>query len=261
MNKPKVIVLQEASVDGKLAVSADRPLLYGDERWEGLRGTRSFDLFKWLLRDQGVQATLEGSHSFLREGDVAEPLPPFEGDPGPLYVDFLPVEILEREGHRGWFIAVDSRGRIRWKYKDGYPGDDTWTGWYILVLGSKSTPPEYLAYLQRENIPYLITGEAKAHLETALVKLRKLLGVEVLLSTAGGTLNGVLLKAGLVDEIHIEFIPGVIGGGNAPSLFRGYRLDVGDQPVHLELLSCTSQSGGQVWLRYRVRPQEDSDPT
>jgi riboflavin biosynthesis pyrimidine reductase len=252
MNKPEVIVVQEASVDGKLAVSSDRPLLYGDERWNRLRGTKSFDLFKWLMNNRGVQATLEGSNSFVREGDIPNELSPYKEKPTSLYDDFLPQEIIEREDHRGWFIAVDSCGRIRWVYKDGYPGDDTWTGWHAMVLVSKSTPPSYLFYLQQEFIPYLVCGDVKVDLGSALEKLSTKLDVKTLLSTAGGVLNGILLKNGLVDEINIEFLPGIIGGDESPSLFKGYSISENGNPTKLKFLSSTTQSGGQVWLRYKV---------
>jgi 2,5-diamino-6-(ribosylamino)-4(3H)-pyrimidinone 5'-phosphate reductase len=252
MNRPKVIVIQEASIDGKLAVSVDRPLLYGDERWEAMRGERELNVFQQLLSEPGVGATLEGSNSFVLEAAVPEPLPPFDGDPNLLYKDYLPEEIVKREGHRGWFIAVDGRGRIRWMYKDGFPGDDTWKGWYALILVSYKTPISYLAYLQREQIPYLVAGNKQVDLILALEKIKSKLRVETLLSTAGGRLNGALLKAGLIDEVNIEFLPGVIGGGDAPALFSGCILGEVDTPTRLKLLSCTPMSGGQVWLRYEV---------
>jgi 2,5-diamino-6-(ribosylamino)-4(3H)-pyrimidinone 5'-phosphate reductase len=252
MNRPEVITLQEASLDGKLAVSSDQPLLFGDERWESMRGFKSFNLFKWLMTNRGIQATLEGSNSFLRACDTPEALPSFEGDPTSLYQDYLPKEIVHREGHRGWFIAVDSRGRIRWRYKDGYPGDETWIGWHAMVLVSKNTPPAYLYYLRKETIPYLICGEKQVDLKNALAKMKNVLHINTLLATAGGVINGLLLKEELVDEINIEFLPGIVGGGDAPSLFKGFVLCNGESPVLLKLLSCTVQSGGQVWVRYEV---------
>jgi riboflavin biosynthesis pyrimidine reductase len=256
MNRPEVIVIQEASLDGKLAVSADRPLLFGDDRWESLRGEKAFDIFKWLMTNHRVQATLEGSNSFLPENQTPTELPPFEGNDSFLYQDYLPPEILEREGHRGWFTAVDSRGRIRWVYKDGYPGDDVWDGWHALVFVSGKTPPAYLSYLRQELIPYLVCGENRIDLGIALEKLKTRLQVNTLLSTAGGILNGKLLQYGLVDEINVELLPGVIGGGQAPSLFRGLILGDEQHPVPLELISCMVTEGNQVWLRYRLKNHE-----
>jgi hypothetical protein len=36
------------------------------------------------------QAEMQGCGSFVKEGEALKPLPPFEGEPGPLYRDFLP---------------------------------------------------------------------------------------------------------------------------------------------------------------------------
>ncbi len=256
MNRPEVLVIQETSLDGKLAISANRPLLFGDERWNELRGSEGIDMMKWILQNRGIQATLEGSRSFVREVDKPEPLPVYGGDLESLYQDFLPEEIMNRADHRGWFMAVDSRGRVRWLYKDGYPGDETWQGWHLLVLVSLHTPADYLAYLQREKIPYLGSGGQKVDLREAFRKIYKKLKVETLLSTAGGVLNGQLLKSGLVDEINLLILPGVVGD-QAPSLFKGFELGDNGHVVRLHLLSCMVQEGGQVWLRYRVNKEVD----
>jgi len=186
----------------------------------------------------------------MREGDEPEALPLFEGDPQDLYQDFLPQAIVNRPGHRGWFTAVDGRGRIRWFYKE-YP-DEAWQGWHLLVLVAHHTPPEYLAYLQREEIPYLVAGEGHVDLGLALEKMKARLGVTCVLSTAGGKLNGALLRAGLVDEMNVEFLPAVIGGFETPSLFDSPALERDELPARLELISAQAQVGGRVWLRYRV---------
>jgi riboflavin biosynthesis pyrimidine reductase len=205
----------------------------------------------WLKRLHAPQATLEGSGSFLPDGAGPEPLPACDGDPEPLYHDYLPDAIVHRPGHRGWFAAVDGRGRIRWQYKSGdaWPG---YEGWYALVLATHSTPPEYLAYLRREEIPYLVAGKERVDLRLGLQKMASLLGVSCVLSKAGGRLNGALLRAGLIDEVNLVVRPGLIGGTTAPALFTAPDLQPDEWPVRLELLSAQVQAGGRVWLRYRV---------
>jgi 2,5-diamino-6-(ribosylamino)-4(3H)-pyrimidinone 5'-phosphate reductase len=250
MNRPHVVTLNSASVDGRVAASPDVLLLYGDARWQAIEGSSHFNVFEWLKLMHKPQATLEGSGSFARDEDEPAPLAPVEGAPQELYQDFLPDAIVHRPGHQGWFTAVDSRGRIRWVYKE-YP-DEQWKGWYALVWVARRTLPEYLAYLRRENIPYLVAGEERVNLGLALEKMKALLGVTCVLSTGGGRLNGALVRAGLVDEVNIEFLPAIIGGVKTPSLFDSPDLKQDEWATRLKLISAQAQADGRVWLRYQV---------
>jgi riboflavin biosynthesis pyrimidine reductase len=49
--------------------------------------------------------------------------------------------------------------------------------------------------------------------------MRAALGVEYVVSEAGGGLNGALLPAGLIDELHPVILPTAIGGKGVPTLF------------------------------------------
>jgi riboflavin biosynthesis pyrimidine reductase len=247
MNKPRVIVHNTASVDGRITLAPGALLLFGDERWEAVAGS-SNEAYETLKSVFQPDAILEGSGSFVAEGTESPPLPPADGDASALYQDFLPEAVVNRPGHRGWFTVVDGRGRVRWFYKE-YPGEE-WAGWHLLVLAGQHTPPAYLAYLRRENIPYLVAGRGRVDLDLALSKLNRMLGVQRVLSTAGGRLNGALLRAGLVDEISIELFPAVIGGPDTPSLFDAPALEPNEWPVRLKLISAQAQADDHVWLRY-----------
>jgi riboflavin biosynthesis pyrimidine reductase len=232
-------------------VSADVLLLWGDPRWHAVEG--SSETFEWLKRLHRPQATLEGSGSFVREGDEPAPLPPVgQGEGEALYHDFLPETVVQRPDHRGWFMVVDGRGRGRDWIKDGGVFGEAWQGWHLLVLAARHTPAAYLAYLRREQIPYLIAGEGPVDLGLALEKLEAQLGVTCILSTAGGRLSGALLRAGLVDEVNVEFLPALIGGFDTPTLFDAPALGPEEWPVRLSLISAQVQADGRVWLRYQV---------
>ncbi|TEU16101.1 MAG: deaminase [Anaerolineales bacterium] len=247
MNRPRVVTHAVASVDGRITLAPDVLLLYGDERWQAIAGS-SDDVYERLKLTYKPQVFLEGSGSFVLSSTEPEPLPPVAGDPQSLYQDFLPDDVVHRPGHQGWFTAVDSRGRVRWFYKE-FEG---WEGWHLLVLVAHHTPPEYLAYLQRERIPYLVAGEKRVDLPAALEKLGSQLRVTCVVSTAGGKLNGALLRAGLIDEISIEFFPAVIGGPETPSLFDAPALKPDEWPTRLKLISAQIQAEGRVGLRYQV---------
>jgi riboflavin biosynthesis pyrimidine reductase len=251
MNRPRVVVYGTVSLDGRLTVAPDVLLLTGDERWDAVAG--SGDVYDWLRSTYQPQAFLEGSNSFVASRAEPEPLPPVSGDARALYQDSIPESVAGRPGHQGWFTTVDSRGRVRWLYKE-WP-DEAWRGWHLLVLVARQTPAAYLAYLQDEEIPYLVAGEERVDLAAALTRMRSRLGVTSVVSTSPGKLGGAMLRAGVVDEVTIEFFPAIIGGFQTPTLFESPSLKAGEWPARLNLISARVEAEGNVRLRYQVIPQ------
>jgi 2,5-diamino-6-(ribosylamino)-4(3H)-pyrimidinone 5'-phosphate reductase len=252
MTLPKIVTYSVASLDGRMTIAPEVVLLYGDKRWDAIAGSSS-GIYEKVKKLYEPQAILEGSGSFMPQGAPVGALPPVSGDVGELYDDFLPDAVVNAPG-RKWMTVVDGRGRVRWQYKE-FPAEE-WKGWYALVLAARTTPPESLAYLRREDIPYLVAGEGRVDLRLAMEKLREKLGVTCVLSTAGGRLSGALLRAGLVDEINVEFVPAVIGGRGTPALFDAEPLGRDENPVRLELLENQVQPDGKVWLHYRVMKED-----
>ncbi len=249
--KPKVIIYGDVSADGRLTLAPDVVLLFGDKRWEAI--AKPSDVYEWLMFTHKPQALIEGSNSFVPSHYTPEPLPPIRGDLGELYRDFLPEAVIHHPAHYLWFTVVDSRGRVRWFYT-GEPGKEApgAEGQHLLVLVAQHTPAEYLAYLQRENVPYLVAGEERVDLRQALEKLASQLGVRCVLSTSPGKLAGALLRAGLVDEVNIDIFPSIIGGTETPTLFESPDLGADEWPARLKLLAVQVEAKGRVWLRYEV---------
>ena len=231
MERPRVIVGGTVSVDGRLTLAPGVLLMFGDERWQAVAGES--DIMRRLMMLHQPQAFFGGSASLVPDEAGATPLPEYEGDPTPLYSDFLPEAVVNRPGHRGWFTVVDTRGRIHWAYKE-WPSEEM-AGWHLLVVVSHATPASYLAYLQAETIPYLVAGKERADLRLELEQL-----------------HGAMLRAGLVDEVSVEFFPALIGGFRTSTLFDSSELAPDEWPTRLELMSAEVQAGGHVWLRYLV---------
>ena len=61
-----------------------------------------------------------------------------------------------------------------------------------------------------------------------------------------------MLRAGLLDEIHVEFLPALVGGLDTPALYDAPTLGADEWPARLELIACQVLAGGRVWLSYRV---------
>lgn len=183
-------------------------------------------------------ATLVGSDTLLT---APEDIPP-EGE------DALRAPERKAVDTRPLLVVPDSRGRIRtWHYWRTLP---YWRDGLALV--SRSTPRDYLEYLQTRCIEYLVTGDDQVDLRAALEMLHERYGVKVVRVDSGGILNGVLLRAGLVDEVSVLVSPALVGGASPRSLFRAPDLTSPKGVLPLKLIHVEKLDGDSVWLRYEV---------
>lgn len=245
MSRPYIVFHVTASVDGRISFGPNFDMFQDmdeSKKYISQESVVHVESEKWLRAFHNPQADMLGSNSIVKENDKLKELPPFEGRAAKLFQDYLPDEVVERPNHKGWLVVVDGRGRLR----SGYRGHE---GWHMLHLVSHGVETEYLAFLQKEKIPYIITGKERVDLKLAMEKLREELDVKTLFSTAAGKLGGAMLRAGLVDEISIVTHPNIIGGFNTPCLFDS---PSGEAPVGLELITAQVEPQGYLWVRYRV---------
>ena len=234
----RLITFNVASIDGRIGVSRSTPS-WLDTRWKPLDRFEMVD----VLSLHGARIFLEGSNSF-----TARDAPPAFFDDHPAASvpagDFLPAKLRTHSGR--WLVVVDSRARVRWTMSEM---DDT----KLAVLISRTTPAAYRLFLREHEVPYLEVGEDHVDLGQALHRLGEVFNVGCIVSNAGGILNGVLLRAGLVDEIDIQFLPAVIGRAEAPAVFEGYDLGASGSARDLRLISAETRPYGSVFVRYAVR--------
>ena len=253
MKRPFVVLYVTASIDGRIAPCPDVTLsnmekyhLGNYPGYELLFG--GWDPFCNSIKElHNPDAYMEGSNMIMYEGQEVKTLTGFTGDTAALYVDFLPDEVVHRSGRNTWLIIVDGQGRLR----DGYKGEPPES--HILHLTSNSAPPEYLAFLRREHIPYLISGEKRVDLKGMMKKMHKILAIKTIATSSAGKLGGALIRQDLIDEINILFNPFIIGGTRTPNLFRSTENDPPDiMPARLELISKEFYANGSFWIRYKV---------
>jgi 2,5-diamino-6-(ribosylamino)-4(3H)-pyrimidinone 5'-phosphate reductase len=144
--------------------------------------------------------------------------------------------------------VVDSRGRFK-NWKKAAPSPYWRAG---IALCSEATPAEHLRFLEKEGVETIVAGKEKVDLRAALERLAEGHGVKVVRVDSGGTLNGALLRAGLVSEVSVLVQPQLTGGESPRSLYRARDLAADELPMDVELMSSRKLKGGTVWLRYRV---------
>jgi len=233
--RPRVIVSVIATVDGRVALNRTSRLLDASARqlWESAWPPDVPELLAQgsaVIEEMGPTIVLEGSGTFVHDSAPSLPLPPVNVPPG----DFLPAV-----GSPRWFAVVDGRGRMEWSFK----GDDTTR---LLVVVNADTPSGYLGFLRSSEIPYL----AASGLAEMLEKFRSVLGATCVVCEAGGGLNGALLRAGLVDELHVITVPALVGGLGTPSMFDGPPLGVSEAPVRMRTVDVRVGAHGSIWARY-----------
>lgn len=223
---PRVILHTATSLDGRITnFPANHDLYYG------------------LAAQWNPDAILFGSETVLA---AVRANPALEVPPGHEEM-FTPPN--GAEDRRPLLVIADSRGRVRcWDAIRKWPYMRD-----VLALCSTPTPPEYLNYLKERRIGTIVAGDDHIDMRAALESLNRKYGVKVLRVDSGGTLNSVLLHAGLVDEVSVLVHPFIAGGKADPTLSDPLKAGIAELQVPLRLQSTEVVGDGIVWSRYTVQ--------
>jgi 2,5-diamino-6-(ribosylamino)-4(3H)-pyrimidinone 5'-phosphate reductase len=180
-----------------------------------------------LISSWGEDLTLCGSETILAAG-VAEGPPDAEPIPQPDQGDERPL-----------LAIVDSRGRVRsW---GGLLATGHWRAG--IAICAEATPATHREYLGRIGVETLVAGDERVELVAALDGLAER-GIETVRIDAGPTLNGVALRAGLVDEVSVLTHP-ALGAGRT-------FVDQLDAAIGLRPIAAEERGEGLIWARYEV---------
>ena len=133
-------------------------------------------------------------------------------------------------------------GRLAWDSND-IDGD------HVVAILSNRVSDDYLRLLRERGVSYLLAGAHEVDLSFALEKIGGRFGVRTRMLEGGGTVNGSMLREGLVDELSVLIAPVVDGRPGTPALFD---IDDAAAPHKLVLESVKQRAGSVLWLRYRV---------
>jgi len=200
------------------------------------------ELYYELASKWDVGAVLMGSNTVLTGFGVKA------GETVPESDEAFQPRDKDPDDKRPLLVVPDSKGQIRiWSeiLKLPYIND-------VLVLCSRSTPREYLDFLDERYIDYLVVGYQQVDLENALEELNTKFGVKKVRVDSGGVLNGILLRQGLADEIHLLIHPELVGGTINNSIFQTPGADEELGPIKLYLEGMEKIKDDIIYLRYRI---------
>lgn len=232
MKRPHVICHMMATVDGRIQTERWNLTPAADRQYEAVHALHHADA--WLCGRQTFQG------DFLEQKRDAR----FSRRPRVPAGDFTGT-YPPRRGRPVYAIAVDAKGKLIW---DG----NEMRGDRFIVLTTRAAPSGYLADLRQKGISYLIGGRAEVDFAAVLPRLRRRFGIRKLMLEGGGSINGALLAAGLVDELSLLVCPCIDGARAEPALFDLPAAQVGRKGTPLRLRSARRRPGGVLWLRYLV---------
>jgi 2,5-diamino-6-(ribosylamino)-4(3H)-pyrimidinone 5'-phosphate reductase len=234
MNRPWVVIFNCTSLDGRM---------------DGGVGQADMGLYYQLAACWNADAMLSGSETMLAAFGEAAFAGPDEPPPQPEPVIANDDEAKELHSQAiPYLVVVDSRGQIHnWAQIQAQPF------WHrVIVLCARATLPSYREELARQGVACIVTGEQRVDLRQALEILFTEHGVRTLRVDSGGTLNGALLRAGLVDEVSLLITPALVGGESPQSMFVASDVTSPEQAIPLRLAHFEQVGEDRLWLRYHV---------
>ena len=220
---PKVIIFDNISLDGRIdGFNIDNELYYQQAS-------------KWSL-----DAVLMSSNALLKKFQLKDGESNEETD--------FKLDDTNKNANKPLLIVPDNRGMIRiWDkvLKTPFFKD-------ILVLCSRSTPQEYLDFLEESYIKYMVIGYDEVNLGTALEELNVQFGVKNLIVESGGKLNGLLLRDDLVEEVCVLIYPNLVGGTSSDSIYIAPDITSKEEILDLKLLKMEKLKNEIILLHYRI---------
>jgi riboflavin-specific deaminase-like protein len=124
----------------------------------------------------------------------------------------------------------------------------------IIILTTRRATAGRLKKLRAVAAEVKICGAKEINFPRALRWLRRKWGIKRLLCEGGGELNDALLRAGLVNQLHLTVCPKIFGGRAAPTIADGLGAGRLARATALELESAR-RHGDELFLVYRVLKQ------
>jgi riboflavin biosynthesis pyrimidine reductase len=232
MSRPHVICHMMVSLDGRIHPS----------RWtaspHGERGD-------WSRLYEQVHETLEGDAWLVGRVTMAE-MSKATAHPPTGHAEAERPNHFARRDAASYAVALDRDGKLHFDKPD-IGGDP------VVVLLGHAVADAHLAELAADGVSYIVASDETMDVGALLARLKSELGIGRLLLEGGGSVNGSLLAAGLVDEISLLVAPALDGGERVTGVFDAGAVGLCGK-ARLSLMSANTLDHGVVHLRYAVLP-------
>ena len=121
----------------------------------------------------------------------------------------------------------------------------------IIILATRGAERNKIEALRKVADEVKIFGERTVSFAQAFRWLREKHGVKRMVCEGGGETNAALLRAGVVDELHLTICPFLLSGGHAPTISDGHGFGSLKAAPKLKLKSM-KRVKGEIFLIYQI---------
>lgn len=230
-DRPYIICHMMTTIDGKIASGVKDVNIFDDY----------YNTYSQLEQTYEPHAWLCGRVTSEQFADVIEtPLPEITK-----VVQMKDFKSTSKE--ESYLFLADIKGKLRWKGNTIIFGDKSVH--QLVIVVTKHTPQEYIAYLQHKDISYIFAGEKEINFVELFKKLKSDYQVDTLVLEGGALLNGSVMVEDFIDEISLLLTPLVLNKSDSPSLFERNSEKVILKQYNLD--SVKKLENDCVWLKYK----------
>lgn len=155
------------------------------------------------------------------------------------------TDFVAEHNQKTYAVVIDPSGKLNWEVNHV----DTE---HVIEVLTEKVSAEYLDYLRRCKVSYILAGKSSINLKLAVEKLNKLFGIKRMIVQGGGLNNGAFLNAGLLDEISLIIAPVVDGRIGTTGVFDFFPEKKDKPPIKLRLKSAQRYKKDYIWLKFSV---------
>lgn len=147
------------------------------------------------------------------------------------------IVVIDPKGTLGWDQSVLRKSRLRNKN--------------IVVILLETVSKNYLMYLQKLGISYILGGKDTIDLPSVVATLHDKCKIEKLLLQGGGIVNGSFINADLVEELSLVIAP-TLSVEDVATCFEASSYVIGPATlVKYQLKELDTLPASGVWLNYQ----------
>jgi riboflavin biosynthesis pyrimidine reductase len=231
--KPRVSVLMETSIDGRLHPSRFTASPDGTRR-------------DWSGEYEKVHASLQADAWLVGRVTMAEMSKTGPHAPSvPRKVE-RPIHVAETDAAT-FAIALDPSGKLH--FQSGKLSGD-----HVIVVLGRDIPDSHLAELAADGVSYIVSPGAELDIPRLLDVIAREFGITHLVVEGGAKTNGAFLAAQVVDELRVLVAPALDGAEQVQGIVE-HRAGLAGL-VRLKFKSADVLHHGVVQLAYTVLPPD-----